>query len=274
MTGAGIRKPVVAGYFYPQEAAALKRSIENFIPAGNIVKKNALGCVLPHAGYVYSASVAVETAAGIKPKNKIILLGPNHTGIGETFSIMTEGAWQTPLGIIEIDSPLAKKILQSCRYLRNDARAHAGEHSLEVELPILQFFFKDFQIVPIAFLSDELESLKEIGKEIAAVIIASGLLDSTLLVASSDMTHYEPQKDAQEKDAAAIEAILELNPDKLMQKIRQLNITMCGYAPVIVMLSAAKALGAIKGSLIKYLTSGDATGDKTSVVGYAGITIA
>ena len=198
-------------------------------------------------------------------------MGPNHTGFGAPFSIMTEGIWQTPLGEIEIDSDLAKQILRGSKYLDDDNTAHLYEHSLEVELPFLQYFKKNFKIVPITFLSNDSKALKEIGKELATVLKDSK--DSTMILASSDMTHYEPQSQTVKKDKDAIEAILDLNEDELMQRIQRLNISMCGYAPVIVMLSAAKLLGATGASLIKYQTSGDVTGDKSSVVGYAGIIV-
>lgn len=200
-------------------------------------------------------------------------MGPNHTGLGPAFSIMTEGVWQTPLGDSRIDSLLAKKILESSKYLKADTAAHAQEHSLEVELPILQYFKTDFEIVPMVFLSDEIETLKEIGSEIAAVLKEQDIQGSTLILASSDMTHYESQKDAEKKDQEAIEAILELDEDKLMQKIKRFSISMCGYAPVVVMIRMAKLLGAKGAELIKYQTSADVTGDKDSVVGYAGVVI-
>jgi AmmeMemoRadiSam system protein B len=184
---------------------------------------------------------------------------------------MTEGIWQTPMGEVKIDSVLAEKILKNSKYLQSDSLAHAYEHSLEVELPFLQYFKSSFEIVPIAFLTDDIEALKAAGKEIAAVL--KDIKDSVMLVASSDMTHYEPHEMASKKDHEAIEAILELNEDKLMEKIRRLNITMCGYAPVIAMLSAAKMLGAKAAKLVKYETSGDVTGDKSSVVGYAGVVV-
>jgi hypothetical protein len=267
-----IRQPQVAGQFYPSSAHELKNQI------GTLIDKKAdrsdiIACMLPHAGYMYSGGVAGQTVSRINVKDKIILLGPNHTGYGVRFSMMTEGAWQTPLGEIKIDSSLAREILKHSKYLEDDILAHRYEHSLEVELPFLQYFKSDFEIVPIIFLSDEFGMLKEIGKEIADTIKELNIKDSNLIVASSDMTHYEPQIQAQKKDREAIEAILELNEDKLIDRIQRLNISMCGYAPVIVMLSAARALGAKTGKLIQYQTSGDVTGDKSSVVGYAGIVI-
>ena len=265
-----LRKPAVAGQFYPASANSLRDTIAGLVNK-EATKIDALACMLPHAGYMYSGRVAALTVSRINLKQKIILLGPNHTGLGAAFSIMTEGAWQTPLGEVKIDSSLAGKIKARSKYLKEDSGAHAYEHSLEVQLPILQYFRTDFEIVPILFLSDELEILKEIGQEIAGVIKEADTKDSTLILASSDMTHYEPQADAENKDKQAIQAILELDEDGLMHKIKSLNISMCGYAPVIVMIKTAKLLGAKFAELVKYQTSADVTGDKDSVVGYAGI---
>ena len=272
MESSKIREPVVAGQFYPSSREALKKQIESFIDKKTI-KSNAIACVLPHAGYMYSGRVATQTVSSINIKEKIILLGPNHTGEGAQFSIMTEGIWQTPLGQVRIDSALANMLLKASKYLEEDCLAHSFEHSLEVELPILQYFKTDFEIVPIAFLSDDLRILKTIGEEIAKAIEGSGKKNSITIVASSDMTHYESQEDAQRKDKQAIEAILALDEDKLMEKVRRFEISMCGYAPVIVMLKTAKLLGAKSAELIKYETSGDITGDMDSVVGYSGIVI-
>lgn len=272
MEKSNLRMPAVAGQFYPSSVQGLKNQIETFIDK-KVSRQDAIACVLPHAGYMYSGRVAAETASCINIKDKIILLGPNHTGYGVPFSMMTKGSWQMPFGAVKIDSTLAEQLLKHSQYLEEDILAHTYEHSLEVELPILQYFKPDFTIVPIVFLSDDLAILKEIGKEIAAVIKESNIKDSTLIVASSDMTHYEPKDQAQRKDTEAINAILELNEDKLLERIQRLNISMCGYAPVIAMLSAAKLLGAKQAKLIKYQTSGEVTGDTDAVVGYAGIII-
>lgn len=267
-----IRKPVVAGQFYPSSATQLKSQIQNFIDK-KTQRTQVIACVVPHAGYIYSGKVAAQTLSSINIKERIILLGPNHTGYGAPFSLMSTGAWQTPLGEINIDNILAQKMLNHCKYLKDDPKAHLYEHSLEVQLPILQYLKSDFKIVPLVIASDDIKSLKEVGKNIAEVIQQANLNGTVMIVASSDMTHYEPLAQAVKKDKEAIEAILELNEDKLMEKIRKLNISMCGYAPVIVMLVAAKCLGAAQAKLIKYQTSGDVTGDKTSVVGYAGIIV-
>jgi AmmeMemoRadiSam system protein B len=250
----------------------LLKEIESLLDK-KAIKQDCLACMLPHAGYMYSGKVAAETVSHINVRKKAILLGPNHTGYGTPFSIMTEGAWQTPLGDALIDSALAKMILSRSKYLKEDAMAHMYEHSLEVELPFLQYFRNEIEIVPIAFLSEDLSALKQVGKEIATAISVSGSKDSVMLVASSDMTHYEPQEEASRKDSEAIRAITELDEDKLFSRVRDLGISMCGYAPAIVMISAAKELGAKTAKLVKYQTSGDVTQDRVSVVGYAGIIV-
>jgi len=267
-----LRKSVVSGQFYPSSPEELNSMIASFADK-KAQKKDCLGAILPHAGYIYSGKVATQTVSGINIKDNVILLGPNHTGQGSVFSIMPQGSWQTPLGNLEINSRLANLFLSKCRYLEIDSLAHRDEHSLEVELPILQYFRKDFKIVPIAMMTDDLSQLSEVAQSLAEVIQENNLKSSTMFIASSDMTHYESQKSAQAKDTAAIEAITALDEYKLQSAIKKLSISMCGFAPVAVLIKAAKLLGAKKAQLIKYQTSGDATGDKSSVVGYAGITI-
>lgn len=272
MAKSDFRTATVAGQFYPAKAQELTGMIEGFIDKA-VQKTDALACMLPHAGYVYSGPVAVKTVSRLNIKDTVVLFGPNHTGNGAHFSIMAKGVWQTPLGEVEIDSELADKFLSLSGYLQDDFDAHEYEHSLEVELPILQYFKKSFRIVPIAIMSDGLSVLKEIGESVASAIKESGKNGSVLLIASSDMTHYEPQEQAARKDREAIEAILKLDTDLLTRKVNGLDISMCGYAPVCVMLEAAKLLGAKQGELVKYQTSGDVTGDESAVVGYAGIII-
>ncbi|MCM8797189.1 MAG: AmmeMemoRadiSam system protein B [Candidatus Omnitrophica bacterium] len=200
-----------------------------------------------------------------------MLFGPNHTGYGSNYSIMSQGIWQTPLGQTRINSLLAKDILTGCKLLEEDAIAHTYEHSLEVELPFLQYFNPDFEIVPIVFMSDDITHLKEIGRQVAYTL--KNIRDSCLIIASSDMTHYENQQEAEFKDKEALKAILELDEDALIKKIRSLNISMCGWAPVVAMLTAAKLLGAKKASLVRYDTSATVTHDTENVVGYAGVMV-
>lgn len=268
-----LRRPVFAGQFYPSEPKEIKRLIKSFLGDKEYPRKRALACLLPHAGYVYSGKVAALTLAGIEIPSRIIMLGPNHTGNGEQVSIMPEGSWRTPLGEVKIDEALAETFLKECKYLKADTSAHSEEHSLEVELPLLQFFRPEFKIVPIAFMTDDLKTLKEVGFQIAQVIKSSLSGEDFLILASSDLTHYEPQEEAAEKDSSAINAILKLDADMLMHRIKEFNISMCGFAPAIVMISAAKDLGAREGKLIKYQTSGDVNRDMSAVVGYAGITL-
>ncbi|MFH1655547.1 MAG: AmmeMemoRadiSam system protein B [Candidatus Omnitrophota bacterium] len=266
------RRPVVAGQFYPAEKKDLIRQIEQFIDK-DAKKIEAKGAIMPHAGYIYSGLVAGQTVSRIALKDTFIMLGPNHTGNGEPFSIITEGSWQTPLGEVKIDSDLAKAILKGSRLLKEDAEAHAYEHSIEVELPFLQYFTKDFKIVPIAVFPAEITIYKQIAESIVKAIEEKGKKDSVVIIASSDMTHYESQKDAQVKDKQALDAVLKLDEDALVKTVKDLNISMCGYAPTAIMLAATKLLGAKKAKLIKYQTSGDASGDYSSVVGYAGVIV-
>lgn len=267
-----IRKPAVAGQFYPSSAKDINALISSFADKG-AQKNDVLGCVLPHAGYAYSGKVAAATISRVNIKDTVVLLGPNHTGLGADFSIMPQGTWQTPLGNVEINSELASSFLSKSGYLEADTIAHLDEHSLEVELPILQYFRRDFKIVPIAIKTGNLSALNEIAQSLAGVINENGLKSSVIFIASSDMTHYELQESAEKKDALAIEAICALDEQRLREAIKEFDISMCGFAPVAVLIKAAKILGAKTGKLIKYQTSGDATGDTASVVGYAGITI-
>jgi hypothetical protein len=263
-----IRNPVVAGQFYPASPERLKAKIEMTVDE-KVHKEDVIGLVLPHAGYEYSGPVAGAVISKIKFKDTFIIMGPNHTGRGKPLSIMTEGKWETPLGEVEIDSELAKQILSSSSHLQEDHIAHQYEHSIEVQLPFLQYFKKDIKLVPIVLAFATGDVYKEIGKEIAKAI--KDLNREAVMIASSDMTHYESQESAKRKDKQAIKAILDLNEDELLKRISELDISMCGYAPTVSLISAAKELGATAAELVKYQTSGDTTGDYSSVVGYAGI---
>jgi len=265
-----IREPVVAGQFYPASPSELRAIIKDFVDE-KAVKGEVIGLISPHAGYIYSGSVAGAVISRIKFRDTFIIMGPSHTGRGKPLSIMTEGVWKTPLGEVDIDSELAKQILATSSYLEEDHLAHQYEHSLEVQLPFLQYFKPDIRIVPITFSYGSGAAYKEIGKTIARAI--KELNREVVLIASSDMTHYEPQESAQSKDNQAIEAIVNLDEDELLKRVEELNISMCGYAPAVSLISAAKELGAKRAELVRYQTSGDTTGDYSSVVGYAGIII-
>lgn len=265
-----IREPIVAGQFYPGSPSSLEAQIKRFVDE-KALKEEVIGLVLPHAGYIYSGPVAGAAMSRTQFKDTFIILGPSHTGHGRPFSIMTEGTWKTPLGEVGIDSQLGKEILTRSTHLEEDHVAHLYEHSIEVQIPFLQYFKRDIKIVPIVLSHSTAAVYKEIGKGIADAI--KELNAEVVIIASSDMTHYEPQELAGRKDTQAIDAILELNEDELLRRIEELHISMCGYAPTISLISAAKELGAKRAELVRYQTSGDVTGDYTSVVGYAGILI-
>ena len=265
-----VRRPVVAGQFYPAQASRLSEMISGMVDA-TAEKEEVIGLVSPHAGYPYSGPVAAAVISRVKFKDTFIILGPNHTGMGKTLSIMTGGSWETPLGSIDIDAELAGQILATSKYLEDDDKAHQYEHSIEVQIPFLQYFKKDFRIVPITFSYHSPAAYKEVGREIAQAV--KGLERDVVIIASSDMTHYEPQESAEQKDSKAIEAILDLNENELLRRVDEFGISMCGYAPTVALITAAKELGATRAELVRYQTSGDTTGDYSAVVGYAGIII-
>ncbi len=265
-----IRRAAVAGQFYPASASKLEAMIKEMVKE-DVAQEEAIGLLVPHAGYIYSGLVAGATISRVKLKDTVIIMGPNHTGAGRPLSIMTEGVWETPLGEVEIDEELSKKILDSSKYLEEDDKAHIYEHSIEVQLPFLQYFKPDFKLVPLIFGHPDGAIYKEVGKEIAAAVKALGR--EVVIIASSDMSHYEPQESAQKKDTQAIGAMLKLDEDELLKRVAEFNITMCGYAPAVSLIVAAKELGATSAELVKYQTSGDVTGDFSAVVGYAGIII-
>ena len=265
-----IRNPVVSGQFYPESPDRLRAIIKGFVDE-KVVKEEVIGLVSPHAGYIYSGPVAGAVISRVKFKDTFIIIGPNHTGIGKPLSIMTQGTWKTPLGEVEIDSELGKRILATSSHLQEDYTAHQCEHSIEVQIPFLQYFKRDIRLVPIMLTHSSLATYKEIGKELARAI--KDLNKEVVIIASSDMTHYESQQSAERKDTQAIEAILDLNEDELFRRVDELDISMCGYAPTVSLISAAKELGATGAELVRYQTSGDTTGDYSAVVGYAGIII-
>lgn len=265
-----IRRAQVAGQFYPAGPAVLRKQLGGLIEK-RAKKQDAWGLVLPHAGYIYSGKVAGACFSQVKLTKTVIVLGPNHTGMGKPFSIMTEGSWQMPMGNVEIDGLLAKRILNQSKYLQQDTEAHLYEHSIEVQLPFMQYNLAEVKIVPIIVSAADFETYDEVGQAIARALKQANL--NCLIIASSDMTHYQPQEKAKQNDQQAIEAILKLDAKELLERVERFNITMCGYGPVACMLSAARRLGAKSARLLEYQTSGDASGDYSSVVGYAGIVI-
>ncbi len=264
------RSPAVAGSFYPAKPEVLLADVQRYTSNGK-EKLDALGCVVPHAGYMYSGHVAGAVYARLKLPQRVVILCPNHTGRGHPLAINSEGTWQTPLGEARIDSPLAAALKQNFSLLSDDAEAHRSEHALEVQLPFLQVQLPQFTFVPIAIGTGQFEVLAALGEVIAHVIHDSG--EKILIIASSDMNHYEPDDITRVKDKMAIDAILALDPRALFDVVRDAHISMCGYGPTVAMLTAAKRLGATSSQLIRYATSGDISGERDWVVGYAGILV-
>lgn len=265
-----VRNPVVAGKFYTSSPKDLEREIKGYL-SSKAEKYDVRGCISPHAGYMYSGYVAGCVFSSITPRDAYIVLGPNHTGIGLPFGLDAGRKWLTPLGEVEIDKELSEAVLDISRFIKKDERCHDYEHSIEVQLPFLQILSKNFKFVPIIIGGGGLEEYKEMGKEIAGAIKETG--SSAMIIASSDMTHYEPHEVAKKKDKLAINKILELDVDGFFTQVVKHDISMCGYAPTAIMLSACKELGAQNALLIKYQTSGETSGDYSAVVGYAGIVV-
>jgi len=264
------RQPVVAGQFYPASASQLRAMIGKMVDE-EAEKEDVIGLIAPHAGYVYSGPVAGAVISRVKFKNTFIILGPNHTGRGKPLSITAKGKWRTPLGEVQVDAELAGHVLELTRHLQEDDAAHQYEHSIEVQLPFLQYFKPDIKIVPIALSFASFDAYREIGREIARAI--NDTKREAVILASSDMTHYEPHAVAARKDRQAIDAILSLDEDELLRRVEENNISMCGVAPVASLIVAAREMGATSAELVKYQTSGDTSGDYSAVVGYAGIII-
>ncbi|HSA92714.1 MAG TPA: AmmeMemoRadiSam system protein B [Terriglobales bacterium] len=265
-----VREPAVAGYFYPGRAETLLRDVRSYSAAPS-AKLRALGCVAPHAGYMYSGHVAGAVYARLELPKRFLILCPNHTGVGEPLAIMSRGAWRTPLGDARIDSSLAAQLLQRCELLTEDSLAHRSEHALEVQLPFLQGLLSDFTFVPIAVGVGSFPPLAALGEAVADVL--SGQSDPVLLIASSDMNHYESDAVTRVKDKKAIDPMLALDARGLYDVVCSEHISMCGFGPAVAMLTAAKRLGATQAELVKYATSGDISGDFERVVGYAGVVV-
>jgi AmmeMemoRadiSam system protein B len=265
-----IRSPIVSGTFYPSNKDKLSSQLFSlFSEAGGQEKYRIV--VSPHAGYVYSGLGAASAIGSLKPAKTFIVLGPNHTGMGQEFSIMSEGVWETPLGEIEVDSKLASQISKT-GITEEDDWAHASEHSIEVQLPFLQHMFRKFSLVPVCIMNadysqDFLDKCEKLGE-----LIGSLMKEKEIgLVASSDFSHYVPAQSAKKYDMQAIEKITGLDTKGLFNTLKKNRASVCGYGPIAVAIAAARALGLKSGELIRYMNSGDVTKDYSSVVAYAAI---
>ena len=276
-----IRRAAYAGMFYEDQTESLgdqiKGCFNHKLGPGALPKvadgnpKDTIGLICPHAGYMYSGPVAAHSyyylALDGRP-DLVVIFGPNHTGSGSGLAIMREGAWRTPLGEVEIDSTVADSIVEGCNIIDVDEVAHMREHSIEVQLPWLQFLYGSrFKFVPICFLMQDLASSREVGIAVAKALRGK----NALVMASTDMTHYEPQKTAETKDKAVLAAASKLDEKGLYSAVEGLQVSMCGYGPAVAAITAAKELGAKTGKLLCYKTSGDVVGDYSTVVGYASL---
>jgi len=266
-----LRHPAVAGRFYPGDPDDLRAEARDYLSQTTQATVKAIGCVAPHAGYMYSGHVAGTVFARIEIPECCVVLCPNHTGMGRALAVMSEGSWQTPLGEVPIDAQLAGVLKERFPALQEDAAAHRAEHGAEVELPFLQLRQPKLRFLPIALGTAQFEVLAGLGTALAEVIASQD--EPVLIVASSDMNHYESDAITRAKDHRAIERILTLDARGLFDAVTQQNISMCGFGPAVAMLTAARQLGAKSAELVKYATSGDVSGDRDMVVGYAGIVI-
>lgn len=271
MAETAVRHPAVAGRFYPLDAETLRQEVRGFLSPPATTPISALGCIAPHAGYVYSGHVAGAVFSALQIPELCLVLCPNHTGMGRPLAIMSEGSWETPLGEVPIDGGFAAALKQLCPVLEEDSAAHRSEHAAEVELPFLQERQSKLRLVPIALGTRHFEILKQLGEAIAVAI--AGQNAPVLILASSDMNHYESDALTRVKDHIAIEAILALDARALYDVITMQHISMCGFGPAVAMLTAARKLGATSAELVKYATSGDISGDRDMVVGYAGVIV-
>jgi len=265
-----VRRPAVAGRFYPSRPDVLEKDLRLYLTPA-VQRIPAIGCVAPHAGYMYSGHVAGAVYARLDLPERFVILCPNHTGMGKPLAIMSEGEWETPLGSARIDTRLALELRKRFPLLNEDAEAHRSEHALEVQLPFIQEQKRDFTFVPIAFGVGAYDVLSAFGVVLANVLAEQP--EKVLIIASSDMNHYESDAVTRVKDAKAIDPILKLDARGLFDAVIDNDISMCGYGPAVSMLTAATRLGAKSAELVKYATSGDVSGDREMVVGYAGVVV-
>ncbi len=261
------RKPAVAGSFYPAESEELRKLMDLLCGDPPLEKVSAKGILVPHAGYIYSGKTACKVYSRVRIPEKVVLLGPNHTGMGPEVSVYPGGLWETPFGDVEVDSGL-RGVLVSEKLASPDDLAHLYEHSLEVQLPFLiRFSEGSFRILPMVIGHLDYDRARSLGRRLGEMLKG----EDALVVISSDMSHYIPAEEARRKDRILISAMERLITEDLYYKAVQFNITMCGFIPAVVGIEAVKVLGARRGILVDYTNSGERTGDYEKVVAYAGM---
>lgn len=282
-----IRNPVVAGTFYEADPDSLRKQIEGCfkhqlgpgeIPENIGENREIKSIIAPHAGYMYSGPVAAHSYLKLAEDGipeTFLILCPNHTGMGSGVSTVTEGQWKTPLGLADIDGEFALKLMQKAPIIDSEPLAHMQEHSCEVQIPFIQYLAekadREFNIVPICMWMQDLQTATEIGHAIAHT--SQELERDVVIVASTDFTHYKPQDLAYNNDHQVLQAINALDEKAVMDRVQELNVTMCGFGPVTTAIVYSKIMGALEVEILKYATSGDITGDKSAVVGYAAAVI-
>jgi AmmeMemoRadiSam system protein B len=277
MTSA-LRTPAVAGRFYPESAEQLRRDVRKYTAPGEGVRGgiSAIGCIAPHAGYIYSGPIAGAVYSQLEIPERCVILCPNHTGRGRPLAVMAATSWQTPLGNVAPDAALAARLFDRFPLLQEDSAAHRSEHAIEVQLPFLQTIQPNLKIVPIVIGTRDFGVLHGLGEALADAIAGprgEHEKEEILIVASSDMNHYESDAVTRVKDGKAIDRVLALDARGLWDVVMNERISMCGFGPTVAMLTAAKLLGATRATLVRYATSGEVSGDYESVVGYAGIVV-
>jgi len=272
-----IRESVVAGQFYPDRKEDLENMIKyctehKYGPGKKIRESNEkiYGVVCPHAGYAYSGPIACHSYNAISSQNPelVIIIGPNHFGIGRNVATMKDAKWETPLGLVEVDSDSAQEVTKKSNVIEIDNYSHSQDHSLEVQIPMLQSFLSNkFNILPLILLAQDLETSRDVGNAVYEIAKKK----TSIIVASSDFTHYEENSFAHLQDKALIEPILEMNVKRFYQVLKEKRVSACGFGAIASTMIACKNLGATKGELLSYATSGDVSGDTDSVVGYGAI---
>ena len=264
-----IRKAAWAGRFYPRTEKDIRLQLADY--SGKVEKKiNAKAVIVPHAGYIYSGRVAGEVYSRTALPNRFIIVSPNHWEGRTSVAMDTNDQWETPLGIVSLDTDLIGLISKYTDKIKKTSVAHEKEHAIEVQLPFLQYHLNnDFRFVPVTMLTPGISVLNDIARAFTSAIKDAG--DDVLLIASSDMSHYVSQSEAQRLDGMAIEKMLSLEPLGLYKTVTENGISMCGLQAVYTVMTAALKLGCVKADLIKYSTSGDTSGDYDEVVGYAGV---
>jgi AmmeMemoRadiSam system protein B len=263
-----VRRPAVAGSFYDGDAKHLARDVREYL-GDPCTAGPAFGAVAPHAGYVYSGPVAGAVYARIDVPATAVVLCPNHTGLGARAAVEPSDAWRTPLGDVRVDRALAGRLVELAPSLTEDSLAHVREHSLEVQLPFLQLRRPDVAIVPVCLGAPDLALCREVGHALATLVAESG--EPPLLIASSDMNHYESRAVGRAKDDRALARVEALDAEGLFRTVLAENITMCGFLPATALLFAAREAGVSAAKVVARRDSGDETGDTSSVVGYAGV---